>query len=852
MSTFHTTTLDRPIIDTLKRVRYSAGLVLGVDEFEQEQAYFMARDRLHQRALHGYGTVNGLDVSLRDAAGSPEIVVAPGLAVDPHGRSICVPAAQCAKINEWLDRNRERIDGELASPPDSLEVHVLLCFRECKTDEVPVPGGPCRSDEETRTASRIRDHFELHLSTKRPPQAEEMGVQRLGRLLRRVRVSAVEPAATLEALLEALQNDSAAASPPDDAPIYLHPDSAPEILAALQRTWVTRLRTDYLRPEECGSAAEGDDCVLLATLRFDIQEIGGRLQVVAGGDGDVEIDEDERPFLLTTRVLQEWLSALYGGREFKTALDTFATLFLLDGHTIRAWVHHPGELTLSEESVTVEVDEEVLGRPTAIDRPITGANVFDLQLADSPPIDLSHAGRVTVRFDAARIETAGSPPESLLDLLDGSHRGYIDRRDDELLAYLFADGEATLFALADLVDVDPADPSDGDILVWEAESERWVSRAAEAAVSSHGDLSGLDEDDHEQYLRTDGRRPLGGNLSAGGNLVRELGEAQRNGDAVRFEQAIKRDDDAGGDLRGRYPTPVVRRLQTRNVSDAAPSPNDALVWTGDQWAPRRIAGGESGFERGLTRIVAGNWRHGQTTTLRVLLVQDRRERLVPGIVVAFGKEEFGDGGSVLVGEGSLDANSFRVYIEEDQLGQLPFMWFPMYIRPTEILPVQVHDMQPDQWTVEAQPPSDEPVPADAALFILPTEVVEWVFNRSIQIQVLGDFVLDETREAVIDARHLFGRFPSGRPDRGLPGGVFRSWTRPSLRLRNLNAITREELREVPGVGPQIADRIIRERDAQGRFDAIEDLARLPGINRRLLDELQFHLRTGEGQGPPIR
>ena len=42
-------------LDPDKRVKYSLGLVLGVDEFEQEQHYLLGRGRQHNRALHGYG-----------------------------------------------------------------------------------------------------------------------------------------------------------------------------------------------------------------------------------------------------------------------------------------------------------------------------------------------------------------------------------------------------------------------------------------------------------------------------------------------------------------------------------------------------------------------------------------------------------------------------------------------------------------------------------------------------------------------------------------------------------------------------------------------------------------------------
>ena len=46
--------------DKLQRVRYFNGQVLGVDDFNTEQNYFIEKHRLHNRHVHGWGVVNGL------------------------------------------------------------------------------------------------------------------------------------------------------------------------------------------------------------------------------------------------------------------------------------------------------------------------------------------------------------------------------------------------------------------------------------------------------------------------------------------------------------------------------------------------------------------------------------------------------------------------------------------------------------------------------------------------------------------------------------------------------------------------------------------------------------------------
>ena len=47
-----------------KRVRYGLGMLLGVADFEQEQAWFLEQDRGHTRTLHGCGVIGGLGVAI--------------------------------------------------------------------------------------------------------------------------------------------------------------------------------------------------------------------------------------------------------------------------------------------------------------------------------------------------------------------------------------------------------------------------------------------------------------------------------------------------------------------------------------------------------------------------------------------------------------------------------------------------------------------------------------------------------------------------------------------------------------------------------------------------------------------
>lgn len=60
-------------------------------------------------------------------------------------------------------------------------------------------------------------------------------------------------------------------------------------------------------------------------------------------------------------------------------------------------------------------------------------------------------------------------------------------------------------------------------------------------------------------------------------------------------------------------------------------------------------------------------------------------------------------------------------------------------------------------------------------------------------------------------------------------------------MLDINKATEEELVRLPGVGPEIAKRIIRERQRQGGFRNIEELKAVKGIGDKKLQMIRPNL-----------
>lgn len=454
--------------DPTKHVNYTYGMVLGVDDLTQEFAYHSGRDQWTARDTIGYGTVNGLRVTIApNANGETEVNVTAGTALSPRGQLIHVPAAQCANLVKWLaiEKNRKAVSKEVGTPPAApLTLSVVLCYRACPTDKVPVPGEPCRSEEDSMAYSRLRDDFKLELRIKRagepvsPDQREEDALRDFIRWLNEHLVitdeddNLTEEADFVNALLQAASpiTSPPAGSPPDfmidDSPpgqMRVRADEACNFMRIAFGLWTTELRPRW-RPAQFNTqstscAPDGtdagtitdDNCVLLADLRVPLTN-----QVLLDTTQKVRVLEERRPYLIHLRMLQEWLMCGSFDEITKAKVQTLPFVTILrptDGTPkYRLWFHLDAPdnavaiTTFKPEALDARVETpdptDFFKHPTVnAVAPLAGTrNVFDVELSND-----SELLRFVFNLREMLVTPEGGDEVSLARYAQGRHINFV-------------------------------------------------------------------------------------------------------------------------------------------------------------------------------------------------------------------------------------------------------------------------------------------------------------------------------------------------------------------------------------------------------------------------------------------
>jgi len=135
-----------------KRNRYFFGKMMSEKDFQDEQDYFREKHKLHNRFLHGYGVVTGLEVSASDDP--PGMVrVEAGYAIDHMGNDVLLPEAQT-----------------VAFPDRGKKACLIIAWAERDTDFVPMRSSEV--EEEMMAATRVEECAALRVDIVRTAEDE--------------------------------------------------------------------------------------------------------------------------------------------------------------------------------------------------------------------------------------------------------------------------------------------------------------------------------------------------------------------------------------------------------------------------------------------------------------------------------------------------------------------------------------------------------------------------------------------------------------------------------------------------------------------------------------------------------
>src|SRR5947209_3864111 len=132
--------------DPFVRLYYQFGMLMGVDEFTQEQGFHLTKHRLGNRMFVGYGMQWGIDYAVNDAQG--QLTVGPLFALDDLGRELWVKNACAIDLAQWLNDNGIPVGG-------SATVYVTVDFNACSVAPVPAIASPCDDAASPTMPSRL-------------------------------------------------------------------------------------------------------------------------------------------------------------------------------------------------------------------------------------------------------------------------------------------------------------------------------------------------------------------------------------------------------------------------------------------------------------------------------------------------------------------------------------------------------------------------------------------------------------------------------------------------------------------------------------------------------------------------
>lgn len=177
MSSNHKKALERP--------RYFRGQLMTPEEMTLEQNYFLEKLRRHNRLLHGWGWVCGLEVNQhkeKDQNGDEQpvpwtVTISPGYAIDPLGNELFVPHTITFDLRRRSLSSCELVQGDadnpyrsdvLEEPFTDEEMYLAICYVECSSRPVRVTASGCNCENSNCEISRVKDGCCLFLINSVP------------------------------------------------------------------------------------------------------------------------------------------------------------------------------------------------------------------------------------------------------------------------------------------------------------------------------------------------------------------------------------------------------------------------------------------------------------------------------------------------------------------------------------------------------------------------------------------------------------------------------------------------------------------------------------------------------------
>lgn len=163
-------------VTQLARNHYFTGKLLVLRDFNDEQRYFMGKDRRHNQRLHGWGAVCGLKVKQHptEACRNQYVVIEPGTAIDCCGREILVTHEEYFDFRARFREYWKQTFGEQSEPDDKARtLQICVRYAECPTEDVPALFDECSCDDTACQPNRIRESHTFDLMIKPDKPAED-------------------------------------------------------------------------------------------------------------------------------------------------------------------------------------------------------------------------------------------------------------------------------------------------------------------------------------------------------------------------------------------------------------------------------------------------------------------------------------------------------------------------------------------------------------------------------------------------------------------------------------------------------------------------------------------------------